>query len=76
MSVNFYETTLRNIPQDSHFHTRRRKNLKPHPEGTLNRSTARIVEIRNAYKVLVGKPQVRRSLWDISMDHTEREYKE
>jgi hypothetical protein len=27
-SVNFYETTRRNIPEDSHLHTRRRKNLK------------------------------------------------
>jgi hypothetical protein len=27
-SVNFYQTTLRNIPQGSHLHTRRRENLK------------------------------------------------
>jgi hypothetical protein len=27
-SVNFYDTTLRNIPGDSHLHTRRRENLK------------------------------------------------
>jgi hypothetical protein len=27
-SVNFYETTRRNIPEDSHLHTRRRENLK------------------------------------------------
>jgi hypothetical protein len=27
-SVNFYETKQRNIPQDSHLHTRRRENLK------------------------------------------------
>jgi hypothetical protein len=26
MSVNFYETTRRNIPEDSHLHTRRREN--------------------------------------------------
>jgi hypothetical protein len=27
-SVSFYETTRRNIPADSHLHTRRRENLK------------------------------------------------
>jgi hypothetical protein len=29
-SVNFYETTRRNIPQCYHLHTRRRENLKSH----------------------------------------------
>jgi hypothetical protein len=29
-SVNFYETTRRYISEDSHFHTRRRENLKSH----------------------------------------------
>jgi hypothetical protein len=29
-SVNFYETVRRNIPEDSHLHTRRRENLKSH----------------------------------------------
>jgi hypothetical protein len=29
-SVNFYKTTLRNNPEDSHLHTRRRENLKSH----------------------------------------------
>jgi hypothetical protein len=29
-SVNFYHTTQRNIPEDSHLHTRRRQNLKSH----------------------------------------------
>jgi hypothetical protein len=28
MSLNFYQTTRRNIPEDSHLHTRRRENLK------------------------------------------------
>jgi hypothetical protein len=28
-SVNFYQTTWRNIPEDSYLHTRRRENLKP-----------------------------------------------
>jgi hypothetical protein len=27
-SVNFYQTTRRNIPEDSHLHTHRRENLK------------------------------------------------
>jgi hypothetical protein len=27
-SVNFYQTTRRNTPEDSHFHTRRREKLK------------------------------------------------
>jgi hypothetical protein len=26
--VNIYQTTPRNIPEDSHLHTRRRENLK------------------------------------------------
>jgi hypothetical protein len=29
-SVNFYQTTLCNNPEDSHLHTRRCKNLKSH----------------------------------------------
>jgi hypothetical protein len=29
-SVNFYQTTQRNNPGDSHLHTRRRENLKPY----------------------------------------------
>jgi hypothetical protein len=29
-SATFHETTLRNIPEDGHFQTRRRKNLKSH----------------------------------------------
>jgi hypothetical protein len=29
-SVNIYQTTRRNIPEDSHHHTRRRENLKSH----------------------------------------------
>jgi hypothetical protein len=34
-SVNFYQTTRRNIPEDSHLHTRRRENLKSHQNYTL-----------------------------------------
>jgi hypothetical protein len=29
-SVNFYQTTRRNNPEDSHLHARRRENLKSH----------------------------------------------
>jgi hypothetical protein len=29
-SANIYRTTWRNIPEDSHLHTRRRENLKYH----------------------------------------------
>jgi hypothetical protein len=29
-SVNFYETTWRKMPEESHLHTRRRENLKSH----------------------------------------------
>jgi hypothetical protein len=29
-SVNFYQTTQHNIPEESHLHIRRRQNLKPH----------------------------------------------
>jgi hypothetical protein len=29
-SVNFYQTTRRNNPEDSHLYTRRRENLKSH----------------------------------------------
>jgi hypothetical protein len=29
-SVNFYQTTGSNNPEDSHLHTRRRENLKSH----------------------------------------------
>jgi hypothetical protein len=29
-SVNFYQTTRRNIPEESHFHTRRSEKLKSH----------------------------------------------
>jgi hypothetical protein len=29
-SVNFYQTTRRNNPEDNHIHARRRENLKSH----------------------------------------------
>jgi hypothetical protein len=33
-SVNFYQTTRRNGPEDSHLHTRRPENLKSHLDST------------------------------------------
>jgi hypothetical protein len=33
-SVNFYQTTLRNIPDDSYLHTQRCENLKFHLDNT------------------------------------------
>jgi hypothetical protein len=35
MSVNFYQTTRRNNPEDSHLHTRRRENPKSHLKELL-----------------------------------------
>jgi hypothetical protein len=35
-SVNFYNTTLRSIPEVSHLHTRRRENLKSHSSFLYN----------------------------------------
>jgi hypothetical protein len=35
-SVSFYQTTRRNIPEDSHLHTLRLGNLKSHPYTALN----------------------------------------
>jgi hypothetical protein len=32
-SVNFYETTRRKTPEDSHLHIHRRENLKSHNNG-------------------------------------------
>jgi hypothetical protein len=35
-SGNFYQTTWRNIPEDSNLHTRHRENLKSHPQFVLS----------------------------------------
>jgi hypothetical protein len=34
-SVNIYQTTRRNVLEYSHYHTRRRENLKSHPVSYL-----------------------------------------
>jgi hypothetical protein len=37
-SVNFYQTTRRNNPEDSHLHALRRKNLKSHEISKVDKS--------------------------------------
>jgi hypothetical protein len=37
-SGNFYQTTRRNNPEDSHLHIRRRENLKSHIRNVLSSS--------------------------------------
>jgi hypothetical protein len=49
-SVNFYRTTRRNIPEDSHFHTRRSMNLKSHV-SILCRHYSVYAKITNALMV-------------------------
>jgi hypothetical protein len=42
-SLNFYQTTQRNIPKDSHLHIRHCENLKSHPVFLMfSEGTARI----------------------------------
>jgi Na+/melibiose symporter-like transporter len=38
MLVSFYNITRRNIPEDSHLHTRRRENLKSHQDNYENKN--------------------------------------
>jgi hypothetical protein len=48
-SVNFYQTTRRNITEDSNLHTRRRENLKSHHKLLncfRNTVTCRTVDIK------------------------------
>jgi hypothetical protein len=45
-SVNFYQTTRRNNPEDSHLHTSRRENLKSHLKRVF------ILEYRNILLLL------------------------
>jgi hypothetical protein len=37
-SVNFYQISERNIPENSHLHNRRRENLKSHSSNELRHS--------------------------------------
>jgi hypothetical protein len=41
--VNFYQTTRRNNPEDSHVHTRRRENLKSHEISLLRTTTSSLL---------------------------------
>jgi hypothetical protein len=38
-STDFYQTTRRNMPEDSHLHTRRRKDVKYHVHSRLKFTT-------------------------------------
>jgi hypothetical protein len=40
-SVNFYQTTRRNNPEERRIHTRRRKNLKSHLQDLFQRQRRR-----------------------------------
>jgi hypothetical protein len=44
MSVNFYQITRRNIPENSHLHTRCRENLKSHLDQTVMAGRNRTVQ--------------------------------
>jgi hypothetical protein len=68
-TVNFYQTTRRNIPRDSHLHTRRRENLKSHQnKSRLNLQAGRpfcvcvwggggrVQKNSNVYKILPSHP--------------------
>jgi hypothetical protein len=49
-SVNFYQTTRRNNPEDSHLHTRRRENLKSHLVN-LYEATLHYIRIYEALRI-------------------------
>jgi hypothetical protein len=47
-SVDFYHTTLRNNPEVSHLHTRRRENLKSHHPisfDAISQVTGKVIEV-------------------------------
>jgi hypothetical protein len=47
MSVDFYQTTWSNNPEESHLHTRRRENLKSHKSMNLKETKIRFYEVMN-----------------------------
>jgi hypothetical protein len=49
-SLNFYKTTRRNNPEDNHFHTRRRENLKSYEEGFFLISKIRTRNVESEIK--------------------------
>jgi hypothetical protein len=55
MSVSFYQTTRRNIPEGCHLHTRRRENLNSHTVFSASAKLklvmqfARVREIKSTY---------------------------
>jgi hypothetical protein len=67
--VNFYQTTRRNNPEDSHLNTRRRENLKPDDyhyslNSKISKATAHIVHYQ-INKITVDRG---RSLLKFSME--------
>jgi hypothetical protein len=50
-SLNFYQTTRRNIPKDGHLHTRRRENLKSHTVDRCVRTIAVSCDERKLHRV-------------------------
>jgi hypothetical protein len=58
-TVNFHQTTRRNIPEGFHLHTRRRQNLKPHHGHSASPSLTALFHQFDF--ILVG--QVRISIW-------------
>jgi hypothetical protein len=54
-SVILYETTRRNIPEDSHIHTRRRENLKSYFACNLiSKGSASLVFLFSEYPVWIS----------------------
>jgi hypothetical protein len=53
-SVNFYQTTQRNNPEDSHLHTRRRENLKSHLKGCKGVEWIHLAQDPDRWRTLVN----------------------
>jgi hypothetical protein len=53
-SVNFYQTTRRNIPENSHLHTRRRENLKSQLQSVYLKERERETKYQVGFEVLTA----------------------
>jgi hypothetical protein len=51
-SANFYQTTRRNNPHDSHLHTRRRENLKSRLKICHDRFLSQLLEIQLFFSII------------------------
>jgi hypothetical protein len=60
MSVNLYQTTRRNIPKDSHLHTRRRENLKSHSGQFVYKLATVVIGTAGVNTVYVARRDARR----------------